>query len=148
MPEAYREELNPGDVLQEWVSTADVYPTILEFAGAERADVERHGRSLVPLLRGESVTWRDAVFTEFHGVNSLSTSMVSVRRGDLKYGWNCSNWDELYDLGHDPYETTNLIHTPKYADIVIEMRELIHAWMQETAYPAIGMYRRSRLRIY
>jgi arylsulfatase A-like enzyme len=137
-----------GRVLQEWVSTADVYPTILELAGAAREDVERHGRSLVPLLRGEPVTWRDAVFTEFHGVNSLSTSMVSVRRGDLKYGWNCSNWDELYDLAHDPYETTNLIHEPGYADTVMAMRELIHAWMQETAYPAIGMYQRSRLGVY
>lgn len=145
MPETYYGEgLKPGDVLQEWVSLADVYPTILEFAGTDRRQVERHGRSIVPLLRREQVSWREAIFVEFNGVNSLAASMVSVRKRNLKYGWNCSNRDELYDLKADPHETTNLIHDPKHADAVIDMRKLIEAWMTEKQYPGMRTYQRSR----
>jgi hypothetical protein len=70
-----------------------------------------------------------------------------VRHGDLKYGWNCSNRDELYDLAVDPHETTNLIDDPTRADAVLEMRKRLEAWMVETGYPgpALNMYRQSRL---
>jgi arylsulfatase A-like enzyme len=149
MPEKYYGEgLTPGDVLQEWVSLADVYPTILELAGAERESAERHGRSIVPLLKSQPVVWRDSIFVEFGGVNSLATSMVSVRKGGFKYGWNCSNRDELYDLDADRYETVNLIDDPRYADTVIKMRKLIEEWMIETQYPAIFMYQQSRIGTY
>lgn len=140
--------LKPGTVLGEWVSLADVYPTILDLAGAEYSPSTIHGRSLVPLLRGETAPWRDKVFVEFNGVNSIGTSMVSVRVGDLKYGWNCSNTDELYDLEDDPYEMRNLIHDPPHAGHVREMRELIAEWMEETGYSGILMYRQSRLGRY
>lgn len=149
LPERYRGEgLEPGDVLDEWVSLADVYPTILELAGASRQDVERHGRSLVPVLSGEPVTWRDKIIVEFGGVNSIATSMLTLRQGDFKYGWNCSNRDELYDLDSDPYETVNLIDDPRYGERVIEMRKLIEAWMIETRYPGINMYQQSRVGYY
>jgi arylsulfatase A-like enzyme len=140
--------LQPGDALQQWISLLDVYPTLLEWAGAERQAVERHGRSIVPLLRGEPVQWRDEVFVEFNGVNSLSTSMVSARTGNLKYGWNCSNRDELYNLETDPHETVNLIDDPGYADVVLSMRKRIEAWMIETEYPGRTTYQRSRLGSY
>jgi len=148
MPEQlYGAGLHPGDVLSEWVSLADVYPTLLEWAGAERDAVERHGQSIVPLLQGDPVQWRDGVYVEFNGVNSLATSMVSTRHKNLKYGWNCANRDELYDLDADPHETTNLIDDPTHADVVLEMRKRIEAWMIETHYPgtALNMYRQSRL---
>ena len=150
MPERlYGAGIRPRDVLSQWISQVDIYPTLLEWAGAERGAVERHGHSIVPILQGEAVEWRDSAFVEFNGVNSLATSMVSVRHrgpdGDLKYGWNCSNRDELYDLSTDPYETTNLIDDPRRADAVFEMRKRIEAWMIETGYPGLGMYRQSRL---
>ena len=71
--------------------------------------------------------------------------MVSIRLGDLKYGWNCSNWDELYNLSNDPFEMHNLIDDPTYAKQARHMRELIGEWMEESNYPGRGMYRQSRL---
>lgn len=134
----------PGDVLSSWASLVDVYPTILDLAGQEAAEPV-HGRSLLPLVRGEIVPWRDAAFVEFHGLNHLATSMATMRRGNLKYGWTCSGADELYDLATDPHETVNRIADPAYADAAADMRQGIADWMAETRHPGLNMYRRSRL---
>lgn len=135
-----------GAVLPEWASTIDYYPTILDLAGTLRPDEALPGRSLLPLLRGERVAWRDRVFVEFMGVNDAAASMITIRHGDLKYGWNCSNRDELYDLARDPHERRNVIDDPAYADDLLSLREMMSAWMAETDYPAKGVFDRSRLR--
>jgi arylsulfatase A-like enzyme len=146
MPERYTPDgLGRGRVLSEWVSLVDVYPTLLDLAGALSSGTPAHGRSLLPLLRGQDTDWRDTVFVEFNGVNSLATSMVTVRQGTWKYGWNCSNRDELYDLASDPFEMENRIADPTCAGRVRHMRGLIESWMVETGYPGLGMYRQSRI---
>jgi len=137
--------IEPGSVLNQWVSLADVYPTICEMADC-RYDANRlHGRSIAPLLRGETPDWPDEAVTEFHGVNSLAASMISIRVGDLKYGWNCANHDELYNLGEDPHETVNLIDRPECAEAVLSLRERLAEWMRKTGHPSRPMYVQSRL---
>ena len=54
----------PGRSLDPPVLGLDLAPTLLEIGGApERADM--HGRSLVPLLRGQEVAWRDSFLVEY-----------------------------------------------------------------------------------
>ena len=67
---------------------------------------------------------------------------------NIKYGWNCSNQDELYDLDQDPHEMNNLINETKYQTSLREMRQCLSEWMLETNYDgrARNMYRRSRMR--
>jgi len=139
--------LAPGTVLPQWVSLADIYPTFCDLAGAEWDPDRVHGRSLVRLLRGETPDWPDEAVTEFHGVNSVAANMVSIRRGNLKYGWNCANTDELYDLGRDPQETVNRVAEPEYADALRMMREHLFDWMRRTGHPSRSMFRQSRLGI-
>ncbi len=133
-----------GTVRREWASLLDVYPSILDAAGIESGS-GNPGMSLLPLLRNKSVTWRDSVVIEFHGVNNLATSMLTLRKGHLKYGWNCSSQDELYNLQSDPWEMTNLAADRAHADTLREMRILLRDWMKETRYPGIGMYEQSRI---
>jgi len=134
-----------AQVRPEWVSQLDLYPTILDLAGGQIVEGDVPGRSLAPLLRGESVPWRDRVFTEFNGVNNLATSMVTARRGSLKYGWNCSCADELYDLERDPWELRNVAAEPEYGAELLDMRRAVAEWMEQTGYPGLGMYAHSRL---
>jgi arylsulfatase A-like enzyme len=145
LPEQFRQDGTPSGVLQEWVSLADVYPTFLEWAGVPCPADAIHGRSLCPLLQGKVGEWRDQAFVEFNGVNALATSMVTVRAGNVKYGWNGSNWDELYNLDDDPYEMRNLVREPSYRGVVREMLERIETWMDETDYPGLRLYRSSRV---
>jgi len=97
-----------GHVEPRWASVLDVHPTVCELAGAEYDPQAVHGRSLLPLLEGRDVPWRETAFVEFHGVNSVATTMITCRHGNLKYGWNAGAADELYDLAADPHEMHNL----------------------------------------
>ena len=132
------EQIEPGLRIDELVSLADLYPTILDSAGIDISSLELHGRPLAPLMRGEETDWRDAVVTEFGGVNNLATTMRTMRCGDLKYGFNCGLRDELYDLRTDPDETSNLVDNPGYRRRADEMRRLLLDWMTETKDPARG----------
>jgi len=89
--------------------------------------------------------WRDEIVVEFFGVNSLITTMASVRRGRFKYGWNCSSYDDLYDLEADPWEMENLIDDPAHSETIAEMRGLLETFMEETEHPSLGYYRRTRM---
>ena len=70
---------------QEQVQAIDVAPTLLQLAGA-RVPAEMQGRSLVPLLSGQSASWREFAFSE----NLWSTyfgnpRIESVRSAEWKY---------------------------------------------------------------
>jgi arylsulfatase A-like enzyme len=93
------------------------------------------------LISGKVKGWRDYVVTEFGGVNHLGMTQRTIRRGNLKYGYNCCCEDELYDLASDPYETQNLIHHPKYRDAADDFRRLLADWMQQTGDTALRFYR-------
>ena len=54
-----------GLVSNELVATVDILPTIIEAVGAE-VPVGLAGRSMVPLLRDDAVTWREYLFAEYH----------------------------------------------------------------------------------
>ena len=135
----------PGTVERRWASAVDLYPTICDLASAKFDADAVHGRSLLPLLRGEDVDWRDTAFVEFCGVNSLATTTITCRHGALKYGWNGNTTDELYDLAADPDETRNLIDDPAYAAAADDMRRRIYTFMRQSRHRAAGMFSNTRL---
>ncbi|TKG96421.1 sulfatase [Puteibacter caeruleilacunae] len=51
--------------LKEFANTIDLFPTFLDVAGAPLPE-GLPGRSLVPLLKGKRVNWREYLFTEYH----------------------------------------------------------------------------------
>jgi arylsulfatase A-like enzyme len=67
----------PGAVIDSFVSLTDLAPTLLEGAGLAPLDGIT-GRTLGPLLRGESQAGRDRVFIE-------RERHANVRQGDLSY---------------------------------------------------------------
>ena len=131
----------------ELVSLADVYSTVLDLAGDCSEDHPSHGRSLMPLVRNESVAWRDAVVTEFLGLGHIGTCMKTLRCGALKYGYNLTYRDELYNLENDPHEMHNLATDRAYAGPLEELRDRLDDWMVETSDPALRMYRWHRRRL-
>lgn len=133
-----------GERRREFVSLADIYPTVLDLAGGEYAPDAVHGLSLAPLLRGEATEWRDSVVTEFCGLGNQGMTQRTIRHGDIKYGYNACCQDELYDLAADPHETLNRIDDPAYRDVADDMRGRLDAWMEATDDPAIRMWRWTR----
>lgn len=108
-PMQQRMPVPQGTSVNELVTVWDLFPTLLEAAGAD-AGPEVDGISLMPYLRGEAVNDRpQTLLTHFpHGHNHSFWS--SYRDGDWKiiYDYASGNW-ELYHLVEDPGETGNRV---------------------------------------
>lgn len=99
-----------GTVVQEPVTLADLMPTILDFAGAAVPD-SVDGRSLLPLLRGESVERREYVHLEHAPIYQCLTD------GKEKYIWFVADGrEQFFDLRNDPEECRDLAGLPSCAE--------------------------------
>jgi N-acetylglucosamine-6-sulfatase len=91
---------------EHFVLNVDLAPTLAELAGVHPPDTV-DGRSLVPLLRGESVAqWRrDALSETFSYTGGLT---ATLRTAEYAYTELESNERELYDMRADPFQLTSL----------------------------------------
>ncbi len=111
-----------GRAVDDFISLADYAPSILELAGVS-SPAPFAGRSFAPFLRGESVSgWRQEMYTQTNG-NEVYGIQRSVFDRRYKYVFNTFDFDELYDLQHDPHEMKNLIGRPQMQPVVRAMCE-------------------------
>jgi len=131
----YPKLIKAGTKVDPIALNVDVLPTLLELAGAPvPSDV--HGKSLVPLLKGETPgDWRKAALLEYVQEDRYPrVATWDAVRGDrwklIRYS-DLQGMDELYDLQADPHEMTNLIHAPEAAEakreLTAELEKLIDA---------------------
>ena len=115
----------PGQRSKAMVLNVDFAPTMLELAGVP-APKTMQGRSLVPLLKGESPKdWRMEFFYEHHSVAARIPQSEGVRTERWKYlRWIAETpvKEELYDLQADPLEERSLLNDAKHAALLAEMR--------------------------
>ena len=133
-----------GGQLQQLVSLVDLPPTLLDAAGLTVPD-EMQGRSILPLLSGETETWPEEVFVQ------ISEAQVgrAVRTQRWKYGVDAPNKgggkdagsdtyieQYLYDLDADPYELRNLVGLRSHQNVAEVMRERLIKRMVEAGEDA------------
>jgi len=119
----------------------DLYPTLMELCGLERPDgPSLHGKSLVPVLRGDAEAWPDRVIV----VDSQRREYMEEGRSFsvMTQGWRYCSGDELYDLRTDPGQATNVAAT--HPDLVARLRAEYEAYWQSLAplnetYVRIGL---------
>lgn len=102
-----------GAVDPRLVLNVDVAPTVADTAGVAAPGSE--GSSLLPVLRGEDPPWRhDFLVEHMEGSNPVPT-YCAVRSESAMYVRYETGEEELYDLGADPFELTNLAGDPARA---------------------------------
>jgi arylsulfatase A-like enzyme len=119
----------------------DIYPTLLELAGAREPRQVLDGESLVKLIRDpSSQLTRDAIFQHFPGylgagANSWRTTPVSlIQSGPWKLLEFLEDGRlELYNLQDDVGETKNL--AAEMPDKVKELHDRLVAWRNEIKAP-------------
>jgi arylsulfatase A-like enzyme len=78
------------------------------------------GNSLVPILKGESPNWRDALYYhyyEYPGAHNVQKHEgIRTEQYKLIHYYEIDEW-ELFDFENDPDEMQNLYANPKYAKI-------------------------------
>jgi arylsulfatase A-like enzyme len=156
-PASAKVEPRVSDALVELV---DFPATVYDLIGLE-PDYTHFGRSLLPLIAGQTDEHRDAVFCEGgrlhgerhcmelesgtdpdglyyprvglqHGEGPEHSKAVMCRTKDHKYVRRVYESDELYDLNADPDELCNVIDDPACADVLASLKERLLTFFLET----------------
>lgn len=119
-----------GSRRSEFALSIDLAPTMLAL-GEVGIPEAMQGRSLVPVLRGETpADWREAIYYEHHfdppweGMTIPRNEGLRTRRWKyIQYIDTQPLYEELYDLEVDPHESVNLAGRPEQVDRIEAFRE-------------------------
>ena len=110
--------VKPGTVNDKLISNIDTYPSLLGMLGIPLPDdAACEGLDFSPMLRGENVDWRDALFAEYTP-DQLSEMefirMVRTEKWKLIRTYLNGGGNKLYDLENDPDEMHNLYYLGRH----------------------------------
>ena len=103
------------------------------------AGVKQEGLDFSPLLRGQKIPWRDAIFGQYDLHNLGLAYMRMIRTGNWKLvrHHHANELDELYDLQNDPGETRNLYNDAQHRTTREELQRKLTAWQQRINDPLL-----------
>lgn len=125
------------------IGQVDLVPTLLELLKQPLPE-GLQGRSRAKVLEGSDSLGDNDVFVQWNGagdrdlgneaINRLSAMpRRSVITGDRwKLNLCATDQGELFDLGNDPHEVTNLFDAPEHRDRIHDMAARIRQWQVET----------------
>lgn len=137
---SYPRLIKPASTADQMVLNVDIAPTVLDLAQI-KIPSELHGRSLVPLLKGEPVEWRKDWLYEYY--EYPGSHMVKKNRGIRTDRWKLIHYFEapeefeLYDLQNDPGELHNLADKPEHAATRKQLEERMLELRKETRDPDV-----------
>ncbi|HTM49197.1 MAG TPA: sulfatase [Bryobacteraceae bacterium] len=137
--------IQPGSVVDAMTLNIDMAPTLLEVAGADPLR-KVHGRSFLPLLKGDTKGWRTSFLIErfsdkvFPRVADMGYQCVRNERWKYIRYTELSGMDELYDLRSDPCEMKNLIHERAARNTLAQLKVELDRLLRQSsgAAPALS----------
>ena len=141
------DESYAGHRVGEVVSLVDVLPSIFDYLNRPELAEPARGRSLLPLIRGETIGNADQLIVSSMRWNTKKYYRpwkeirgdinVVVRRGRWKGIWNLEPDNfELYDLTNDPRERHNQVAIQ--TDLSGEMRRFARDWFETCGASAVS----------
>ena len=100
------------------VGLIDIYPTLLDLCELPQ-NKQNDGRSIVPILKNNSLNWDYPVYS-FYGSGN-----VSIFKNKYHYIRYEDFSEELYDLNKDPQEWKNKAKEVEETKLLINFRELV-----------------------
>ncbi len=118
--------IEPGSVITQMVQNLDFAQTFLEAEGI-KAPEDMQGESLIPLFKGKTKRFREAVYYhyyEYPAVHMVKRHYAIVTE-DFKlvhFYYDIDEW-ELYDRKNDLNEMNNVYNDPAYEKVVVQLRK-------------------------
>jgi arylsulfatase A-like enzyme len=107
------------------VQHVDLVPTLLDLLGVEPKNDALEGRSLVPLLEGESLP-EALAYATIDSLRSVTDGRSKLIL-DLREGTR-----EMYDLAADPGERRDVIRDARSAATLRRLRAELRGWIART----------------
>lgn len=126
------------------VSALDVTATLVDAANAPTLP-DSPGRSLLPLLSGETTTWRDEAFSEFCVEDGWFHRMI--RTDEWKLVHYHRHRPQLFNLRDDPDELHDLAEDPRFASIRRDLTDRVLADWDPDAIEAESALKRNQSHI-
>ncbi len=126
-----------GKVVEEQVSTLDVFPTVLEVTGIQTDEslaTQIRGQSLLPHITGQA-SGRD-IYLETDYRNYVHARGVRTVDGFKYVRFLGSDKEELYDLTSDPGETQNVV--TERPDVLARVRLQLDEHLTRIGIPEFG----------
>ena len=115
----------PGEI----ALNIDLAPTMLALAGL-KIPAGMQGKSLMPVVRGESTDWRSHFYYEHTYNTNPPRSPIAKVEGIRTERWKYTRYpdaeplfEQLFDLEADPLEQTNLVTARAHAAILAQLRK-------------------------
>lgn len=136
----YPGKIKAGQTISTPVSTLNIYPTILDYAGLK--NIPTDGYSLKGLMEGVENPKYDFAVSEWKWTNE-SVPSIMIRTDNWKlmttHRKGGKNVEALYDLRNDPYELNNLLGSNperfKYKDKAEELRSKLVGYLEDVNSP-------------
>lgn len=138
--------VEPGTTIDTTVSQIDTYRTVLGALGIDLPEGCRaRGVDFSPLLRGESIPPREALFGQYDLHNGGLAYLRMIRTPRWKYvrHFKANMMDELYDRQADPDEQRNLIARGRRIDdplseVLHDLQRQMTEWQQSIDDPILS----------
>ena len=117
------------------VGTCDLYATVLDIAGSTGDWGD--GRSLIPFIDDKNHIWPDEIMCEGLGACEVITTQRMYRKGNIKYVFNGSDKDQLFDLENDKEELINLADSDKA--LLKEMQLSFASYLKKNNFPIYNL---------
>ena len=136
----YPQAAPAASIVDVLVSSIDIAPSILQFAG-ETAGIAMQGSSFLPFLGGgdaDAARRRSVLIENFSDDQPMPWVMdadykaIRTDRHKLIHWIQHPELDELYDLEQDPREEQNLIHQPESSQLVGDLRSQLAKLVQDS----------------
>jgi arylsulfatase A-like enzyme len=125
-----------GATCDAMVLNIDILPTIIDLGG-EAIPPYVQGKSLMPLVQGQTPPWRWDWYYRFHNEpNAPIVPSEGIRTAQWKYiRYINSNpvYEQVFDLQADPLETRNLAASADYQRTLSDLRRRWDLWRQTLA---------------
>jgi len=129
-------EIDPGTTVEGYVSTVDLFPTILDYLGMKPH--ENDGKSLRGMMEGKDDEHGAYVVTEWNYRGDVAPNYMVIKDGwklIIPYSEESDVINALYDLNTDPHEMHNLIGKnpgrEQYLEKAEELREQLLEWLKK-----------------
>lgn len=114
-------------IINQQVRSVDIFPTILDIIGLPKMKHKIHGRSLLPIIKGEDLPELPAhIESAANWMNTFTTNEIGIRTSKYKYFRSRNDPTKqihFFNLEKDPKEENNI--AKKYPKIVAEMEKIL-----------------------